>query len=272
MKPLLLTFDVEEFDLPAELGRPLERDQEFAVTASGLAVILALLARHGVRATFFVTGAFARERPLAVSEIAHAGHEVAVHGLAHADDYTCLAPEIAVARLASARGIIEQMLGSSPAGVRTPRLRPCPSATLRAAGFSYDASPHPTWMPGRYRGLGLPRAPWREDGLVRLPISVLPGLRLPVSWLWYRAVGRVIGLRAIRLAARAAPYLHLYFHPWEAVDIRGLGVPRWLAVRTGAKFVDGLDHLVGALRSDFEAITVADCVHRIRDGGYMPLS
>src|SRR5215813_4706338 len=45
--------------------------------------ILALLARHGARATFFVLGWVADRHPDLVREIARAGHELGSHGYAH---------------------------------------------------------------------------------------------------------------------------------------------------------------------------------------------
>ncbi|MDX2169312.1 MAG: polysaccharide deacetylase family protein [Deltaproteobacteria bacterium] len=241
MKPLLLTFDVEEFDLPAEWGRPLPPEAALDVTAAGLDALLPVLARHAVVATFFATGCFAAQRPEWLRRLTEAGHEVGVHGLEHGDDYGALDAATAVARLQRARALVQLASGQPAHGVRTPHLRPCPLARVRAAGFRYDASPHPTWVPRRYNGLRWPRRPWREDGVWRLPISVVPVLRWPVSFIWFRAMGPSLAPLATRAAGHGAPYLHLYFHPWEALPIGRFGAPSWLAVRTGARFVAALD-------------------------------
>lgn len=260
MKALLLTFDVEEFDLPLEWGRPLPFATQLEVTAQGLARLLPVLERRGVRATFFATGTFARERGDLLHGLADAGHEVAVHGLEHRDDYGSMDPTAAGERLRAARGLVEAAAGRPVHGVRTPHLLPCPAAPLLAAGFTYDASPHPTWVPGRYNGLGLPRRPWCEDGLVRLPISVLPVARLPVSFFWYRAAGSLLGRLGAAAALRGAPYLHLYFHPWEAEEVRRHGAPAWLAVRTGARFVAMLDDLLGWAAPRLRAQTIGEFI------------
>ena len=243
-KPLLLSFDVEEFDLPLEWGRALSRDRQLDASAAGLALLLPLLARHRARATFFVTGTVARDRPALVAELAAAGHEIGVHGLEHQDDYGALPADEAIARLRAARLLVQRASGQPAAGVRTPHLLPCPAERLRAAGFTYDASCHPTWVPGRYNHLRRPRRPFRDGGLLRLPISVVPLVRWPVSFLWYRAAGRRLGRWGAHCAAAGAPYLQLYFHPWEAVDVRALGAPGWIAVRTGPRFVAALDDLL----------------------------
>jgi peptidoglycan/xylan/chitin deacetylase (PgdA/CDA1 family) len=261
---LLLTFDVEEFDLPRELGRALDRDAECTITERGVDEILALLARHRACATFFVTARFASARPACVRAIHAAGHEIAAHGLAHADDYTSMHPADAVTRLRAARALLGQITGEDPRGIRAPRLRGPTSDVLRAAAFTYDASPHPTWIPGRYNGLRLPRAPWREDGLLRIPISVVPGIRWPVSWLWFRLLGSPANRWAASAASRGTPYLHLYFHPWEAMDIRGL-VPRWIAVRSGPAFVTALDRLLLWAGPRFVARTVTEFAATLSD-------
>ncbi len=265
MKPLLLTFDVEEFDLPSLLGRPLSPRQQIQVTDEGVGLLLPLLAERAVRATFFVTARFARARPQTVRRLAAAGHEIAVHGLRHADDYGCMEPGRAGRRLERARQIVEEVAGAPAAGVRMPRLRPCPPAVICGAGFEYDATPHPTWVPGRYSGLHWPRAPWREDGVVRVPISVLPGIRLPVSWIWYRVAGARLGGAAARLAAARAPFLHLYFHPWEALPIARFGVPRLLAVRSGPAFLGSLDGLLRTAADRFQPMPVGEYVTGIAD-------
>ncbi len=256
-RALLLTFDVEEFDLPREMGRMLDRDSEFAITESGVAAILPLLARHGVRATFFVTASFAAARTQCVRAISAAGHEVAAHGLVHADDYTSMNDETAITRLRRARALLEQIAAAPVRGFRAPRLRPPSCSAIRAAGFEYDASVHPTWMPGRYNGLHFARTPWDEDGLVRIPISVLPLARLPVSWLWFRTMGTPLNLAAAAAASLSAPYLHLYFHPWEAIDIRA-HLPQWVAWRTGDPFVRALDRLLQWAQPRFTARTVGE--------------
>ena len=93
---------------------------------------------------------------------------------------------------------------------------------------------------------------------LRLPVSVVPGLRWPVSFVWYRAAGRWLGCIAAAAARCGAPYLHLYFHPWEAIDVRAYGAPNWIAVRTGSRFVVALDGLLTWSASRLQSRTAAD--------------
>ncbi len=255
-----MTFDVEEFDWRLGGGRQLPAAEQIAITAKGLRFLLPLHERHRAPATFFVTGVFASAEPDLLSRMAAAGHEIAVHGLEHADDYAKLTPTVAIDRLRRARELVETASGAPAIGVRTPRLRQCPATVLRDAGFSYDASPHPTWMPGRYFGLNLPRTPWLEQGITKVPISVLPWIRMPVSWMWFQLAGPRLGLLGARLAALGAPLLHLYFHPWEAVSLRPLGASHPFSMRTGAPFLEALDRLLDWSHGRMPAMTVRDAI------------
>lgn len=258
MKKLLVTYDVEEFDWRLGGGRPLPAAEQIKVTAGGLRKLLPIHKRHLVPATFFVTGVFAAAEPELVKEAAEAGHEIAVHGLAHGDDYANLEPTIAVDRLKRAREIVEAASGQEAIGMRTPRLRHCLAFAVRDAGFSYDASPHPTWIPGRYFGLHYRRSPWHKDGITKIPISVLPGLRMPVSWMWFQFAGPRLGLLGARLALLGAPYLHLYFHPWEAISLRRYGAPPPFSLRTGEVFLEALDRLLTWSEGRLEPKTARD--------------
>ena len=152
-RPLLLTFDVEEFTWPLELGHSISVAEQLAVTRRGLNLVLPILARHRTPATFFVTGTFAAAEAAGVAEIVSRGHEVGVHGLSHADDYASMPLARAIERLRRARDIVAQAAGQALVGVRTPRLRVCAGRVLSEAGFAYDASVHPTWVWGRYHNM-----------------------------------------------------------------------------------------------------------------------
>src|SRR5262245_39602044 len=167
-KALLLTFDVEEFDWPLDFGHAFSFADQLTATYEGMQRLLPLLDKHAIRGTFFITGAIARAYPQLLRALVDAGHETAVHGLAHEDDYRVMDPAIAVERLRTARELVEAAAGRPAPGFRSPLLRLTDPSVLRAAGFSYDASPHPTWVPGRYNGLRWPRSPWREAGILRV--------------------------------------------------------------------------------------------------------
>lgn len=85
---LALTFDVDaESNLLSRGDHYLEHistvsHQQYGPRI-GVPRILAMLARHGIKATFFVPGVIAERWPGAVSAIVENGHEVALHGYLH---------------------------------------------------------------------------------------------------------------------------------------------------------------------------------------------
>src|SRR5262245_38890394 len=81
-----LSFDVEEFFQVANLREsfaPERWDQVPSRLDVGMHAILAALARHDARATFFFLGWVAERRPDLVRACLAAGHEVASHGYEH---------------------------------------------------------------------------------------------------------------------------------------------------------------------------------------------
>ena len=72
---ILLSFDIEEFDLPTEYGLAISWEEQLRVSREGSGHILNVLARHGVRATFFCTARFAEAAPDVLRAICDGGHE-----------------------------------------------------------------------------------------------------------------------------------------------------------------------------------------------------
>ncbi|PWB69809.1 MAG: hypothetical protein C3F15_14645 [Holophagae bacterium] len=264
VRRLLVTFDVEEVDW----GRPAAGSgwEPCRPSAEGLAAILPMLARLGLHTTLFCTSSFARAHPDLLRDAADRGHEIASHGLDHRDDYGAMAPAAAAGRLRDSRLELEHLTGSVVRGLRTPRLALFAATAVGEAGFSYDASPHPTWIRHGLRGLRTPRVPWPEAGIVRVPLSATPGLRLPAGWYVLRTLGAAPAALLARRAGAGAPWVHLYFHPWEAVELR-----RWLGAHplgwgTGPAWVASLERLLEILASRFPPTTVSAAVDAWRMG------
>ena len=77
-------FDVEEAFLgedPANADRPGALSQGTYGAKWGVPLVLELLARHGIRATFYWTGHAAETNPEVVRRVRDAGHETGCHGL-----------------------------------------------------------------------------------------------------------------------------------------------------------------------------------------------
>ena len=262
MRRLLVTLDVEEIDW----GRPRPGSQwePWRPSAEGLGLILPMLEQLGIVATLFCTASFARARSELVRDAVARNHEIASHGLDHRDDYAAMQPEAAWERLRSARLRLEDVAGAAVRGLRTPRLAPCAAAVVAEAGYAYDASPHPTWLGHGWRGLRTTRRPWLEAGVVCVPLSTTPGLRLPVGWYVLRAFGVSLSALLARWAGVGTPWVHLYFHPWEASDIRPWLGAHPLARGTGPGWVTSLRRLLERVAPQLLPSTVGAAVEAWR--------
>lgn len=249
----LLSFDAEEFDIPLEYGRAISPEDQMRIGAAGTQRVLHLLRelsselQRPIKSTFFFTGALADRHPELVRCALADGHELA----SHAYDHGRFAPgDLRRSKLA-----IEAVAGApgSVTGFRMPRMAPCEPALIAAAGYTYNSSDHPTWLPGRYNHFGHPRTIYQHatagGPLVQLPASVSPLIRWPVFWLAFKNQPLWATKLASSACLRVDGYAAYYFHPWEFCDLGaeaadGYGLPRFVRRRDGAALCARLRALV----------------------------
>ncbi len=235
-KQIFLSFDIEEFDVPLEYGRSIDMTEQFRVSALGLGAILDLLDRLKIRATFFITAHFAQHHPEAIARIAQT-HEIASHGFYHS--------QFDVADLAKSRQVLQQLSGQPVLGFRMARLQPVEELAIASAGYRYNSSLNPTWLPGRYNHLAKPRKPTWSGTLLTIPVSVTPLIRFPLFWLSFKNLP--LGLYKILSAWTLGcdRCLNLYFHPWEFAPIQDYGLPGYISRHSGAEMLQRLEaHLI----------------------------
>jgi peptidoglycan/xylan/chitin deacetylase (PgdA/CDA1 family) len=211
-KQLLLSFDLEEFERAGDRG--------FTMGYEGGNLVQSLCEQLEIPATFFTTASFGERFPDFIRELAD-NHEIAFHGLQHADDYQAMKEDRAFTRLQQGKKILQQIVGSTIHGFRAPRMKPPSYTILQSTGFMYSSSVHPTYVPGRYNSLRAPCTPFVKDGVLEIPVSVSPVLRLPLSWIWFRNLGPTYAKLITRRVK--TPYVCLYFHPWEFISITDFG-------------------------------------------------
>jgi peptidoglycan/xylan/chitin deacetylase (PgdA/CDA1 family) len=253
-KLILLSFDVEEFDVPLEYGQTISESQQFRVSLQGLEPILDLLQRLQVRATFFVTANFALHHPAILLTIAK-HHEVASHGFYHST--------FQPSDLAKSKQALEAIIGTPVTGFRMARLQPVSDDDIQQAGYTYNSSLNPTYLPGRYNHLSKPRTAYYTKTLLNLPVSVTPWLRFPLFWLSFKNLPLWLYKFASRVTLNHDTYLNLYFHPWEFADIRGYQLPGYIKKHAGQPMLDRLENYLTWIKPYGKFATFSDFQRQI---------
>lgn len=252
MKTILLTFDVEEFDLPCEFGLKIDSKKQMNTSKEGLDSLLNLLRKYDAKSTFFTTLAFAKEYPSLLKKMKEEGHEIASHGNKHSDNYTK-----GLYRLKEAKEEKETLLGIKIEGFRAPRFQIKEIAGLEEFNFKYDSSLHPTWIPGRYFNLNKKRAPHRRGKIVEIPISTLPLLRLPLFWIAFKNFPLLYSKIITKLNFLSSNYTMLYFHPWEFSDLREFNLPKYIKSKHSKRMLKKLeDYLLFCKNNNYSFKTI----------------
>jgi peptidoglycan/xylan/chitin deacetylase (PgdA/CDA1 family) len=252
---VLLSFDAEEFDLPLEYGRAIPEPEQLGYARQGWQRVVALVDELAMPTTFFTTVRFAESVPSDVRGL-HDRHEIASHGWEHTGWDSGGA--------ARSRKRLGELRCAEVTGFRAQRFQALPTAELREAGYSYDSSLNPTWVPGRYCNLRAPRRPFVRDGLVIIPAAVSPRLRVPLFWLGFKHLPLPLYLRFARAALRDTGFLSLVFHPWEYADLPAGIAPRYIVRPSGTVLLARLRRLIERLRPHVRFSTHAMAAEAVR--------
>jgi len=220
MPQVALTIDVEQDAAPfLNTWQGVEK---------GLPLMLEVLARHDVPATFFVTGLAAERFPKLIAEISQR-YEVSCHGYEH-ERFDKLAVDEQRQRIQKATEILQKITGAKPLGFRAPNFKFTVQtlAILEEIEYVYDASK------ASYK-----RAPRQNcSSLVEIP-NTLPStlLQLP-CWL---------SRQVLNLCLCFLPLVVLDYHPWEVVEISNVRLD--LRFATGDKALNRLDRTISYLHT-----------------------
>jgi polysaccharide deacetylase family protein (PEP-CTERM system associated) len=190
-------------------------------------IILGMLERHEAKATFFVLGLLAKDRPDLVKRIAADGHEVALHGMNHIA-LTKLDREETRADIEESLDIVQQVSGEKVYGFRAPYFSINESnlfalEVLSELGLQYDSSIFPIRM-RRYGIAGFETTPQvyalpNKKEIVELPLTVskLAGRRMPVCGGGYMRLLPLWVLRRLFKRLESVPMIApiIYMHPYE---------------------------------------------------------
>ncbi len=250
-RPILLSFDVEEFDMPLEYGFTIAPGKQMQVGKDGLDAIRPVL--ESKKTTLFTTANFAMHYPADIKALADK-HEIASHTFYHSD--------FADEHLLLSKNTLEEISGTLVTGLRMPRMRKVSMEEVKKAGYQYDSSINPTWLPGRYNNFHLPRTTYRQEGMLRIPASVSPLIRIPLFWLSFKnlpyAVFKSLALQTLKKDG----YLSLYFHPWEFTDIANFGLPAYTIRHHGEVLLERLLKLTKDLEKEGDFMSMQEYIQQ----------
>jgi hypothetical protein len=258
MKKVLLSFDIEEFDMPFEYGRSIRFDEQIRISQEGTTKILDILGRTGIHATFFSTVVFAERSPELIERIIKAGHELASHAYYHSKFETT--------HLRESRIALEKISGRPVQGFRMPRMKPVDDQSITDAGYLYNSSLNPVYLPGRYNNFFKPRTVFKTGKLIQLPASATPILRVPLFWLSFHNFPLWFYKSACVRTMNSDRYLNIYFHPWEFTDLtpEKFGLPKYVSKNSGDEMTNRFLNWINWMKKkNYEFETISAFVGRI---------
>lgn len=252
---ILLSFDLEEFDIPEEYGEKIEETVKMEISYKGLKEIIQVLTKLNIKATFFVTARFAIYYKALIQEISQK-HEIASHGFDHCN--------FILEDLSKSRQALEEITSQKVLGFRMPRLKKVDDTEIVKAGYKYNSSMNPTYIPGRYNNFFKPRTAFYSNNLVNIPVSVTPLFRFPLFWLSFKNFPLSLIKLASHLTLKNDRYINLYFHPWEFTDISHFRMPTYITKYSGKEMIDRLEKYLRWLQKQGEFIYFSEFYETIR--------
>ncbi|MDQ2719770.1 MAG: DUF3473 domain-containing protein [Bacteroidota bacterium] len=245
--PILLTFDVEEFDLPLEHKIPISMDEQMAVGKKGLDVLNEILDDDKINCTLFTTANFALKFPATIVALS-LKHEIASHTFFHSS--------FKEEDLKNSRQVLENIISKKVFGLRMPRMKKINAGIIKKASYTYDSSINPTWIPGRYNNIRTPRTYYIENGIIKIPVSVSANFRIPLFWLAFKNFPYTYFKRIALQTLKKDGYLSLYFHPWEFTDLSHYNLPGILKRKSGDELLKKLKRFIIDLKEEGNFMTI----------------
>ena len=246
-RTILLSFDVEEFDLPLEYGLNFPLAEQMAVAKEGLDNISEILGDKIINCTLFTTANFARQFPEEIASLSE-DHEIASHTFYHSF--------FKYEDLLHSRQVLENIISKRVFGIRMPRMKKIDAGWIKEAGYSYDSSINPTWIPGRYNNISSPRTCYLDEGITRVPASVSANFRIPLFWLAFKNLPYAYYKKLALETLQKDGCLALYFHPWEFTDLSNYNIPKFIKRKSGIELLNKLNKLVADLKNEGEFSTI----------------
>ena len=225
-KTIYLSFDIEDwFQVPFVKNniKRSEWDNLPSIVFDGTIIILKLLKRYNIKATFFIVGWIAKKYPSLVKMISDDGHEIASHGFGHQTldtiEYNDLKDD-----LYKSIEILYETSGIRPIGYRAPmgsinKKNQWVLNELKAQGFLYDSSIYPSQSFVHSGNSQInPRAHEIISGFWEIPLTVEKYFNIPIplsGGFYLRFIPFPIFRKLLKKHLLKSENTVLYYHPWE---------------------------------------------------------
>lgn len=241
---IFLSFDIEEFDNPFPCSQSLSFARQMEISVRGTTSILDLLQRCQVKATFFCTANFAQHASGLIDRMVREGHEVASHGFYH--------NRFEPAHLQQSREVLESLSGTPVKGFRMPNMGSVCPEEIERAGYVYNSSLNPTYLPGKYNHFTEPRRIFQQGNVSQIPASVTPIARIPLFWLSLHVLPLSVYIYLAKATHKKDGYLNLYFHPWEFIDMKAesLALPSYVMHNSGDILIARLNRVIDCFQQN----------------------
>ncbi|MDP2729865.1 MAG: polysaccharide deacetylase family protein [Dehalococcoidales bacterium] len=239
----------------------------------GLPVILQLLESLEIKATFFISGVVITRYQKMIRKISESEHELASHSFSH-QNHSLLNKEQLFEEVNRSKHLLEDETGAEVLGFRTPQFRTNKELfdVLGELHFGYDSSFSRGMVPTRYHGSSVPKAPFLlENGLLEIPVSSLPYIRMPLGFRWLNLIGFTTFKFLLDRLVLPQPVV-FYLHPFDLIQPAAnpeisFFIKRWYSYKT-PDTKKTLERILSYLkkRGD-EFILLKDIFHRSKEAG-----
>lgn len=275
----VLSFDIEDWFHPEVF------DSRFPMEAWGklesrvqknTEMILSLLLKKNLKATFFFLGWVAEKYPELVSNVAAEGHEIGSHGYSHTRINRLSLSQFRN-ELKSSIEILNSITGTKVKGFRAPTFSVMTETLwvlplLSEFGIMYDSSIYPAYH-DRYGIPSAPKSPFviyknGKDFVVEFPMSTVKFLKINFPFGgggYFRLYPLWLSIRLMRLCQKQKRPIIFYAHPWEFdennPEVELSLVNRYRHYYGINKFLDRLDRITDLFNfTSFERSNLWDMV------------
>ncbi|MBK8722105.1 MAG: polysaccharide deacetylase family protein [Saprospiraceae bacterium] len=246
---ILLSIDLEEFDLPLEYSTYIDKDEQIRISKEGMKNLEHILNKYNIKSTIFTTAFWANENKEYIKQLSE-NHEIGSHAYFHSD----FSQEF----IQSSKQEIESIIKKEVAGFRMPRMMEVDNSKLMEAGYKYNSSLNPTYIIGKYNHFFKNKNIHVANGVIQVPTSVSNLLRIPLFWLSIKVFPISYYQFLCKKVLKKNGYLLIYIHPWEFVDLSKYKIPNLIKSVSGKEQLNRFENIISYLSTIGSFSTIND--------------